>query len=73
MHIFINVILHIIMIKLDKNLIYIIEYNEIDETLSSEELRKKYVDSTSNKTATEKILYKLYEEIGNLSDCIFFQ
>ncbi len=38
------------MIKLNKNLLYIIEYNEIEEICSSEELIKKYVDSTSNKT-----------------------
>ena len=28
------------MIKLDKNLIYIFEYNEIEETRSSKELKK---------------------------------
>ena len=36
-----------------KNLPYIIEYNEVEETRSSEELRKKYVDSQNDKTAAE--------------------
>ena len=53
-----------------KNLPYIIEYNEVEETRSSEELRKKYVDSQSNKTAAEQILNKLNEEFANiLEDC----
>ena len=49
---------------------YIIEYKEIEETRSSEELRKKYVDSQSNKTASEQILNKLNEKFENiLIDC----
>jgi hypothetical protein len=53
-----------------KNLAYIIEYKEVEETRSSEELRKKYVDSQSDKTAAEQILNKLNEEFNNiLIDC----
>ena len=53
-----------------KNLPYIFIYKEIEETRSSEELRKKYVNSKSNKTAAEQILNKLTEEFNNiLIDC----
>ena len=48
------------MIKLDKNLIYIFEYNEIEATHSSKEL-KKIGEQILN------ILYKQYENI--LIDC----
>jgi hypothetical protein len=53
-----------------KNLPYIIEYNEIEETRSSEELRKKYFDSSSNLSAAEQILNNLNKEFEDiLIDC----
>ena len=53
-----------------KNLPFIIEYKVIEEIRSSEELRKKYVDSSKNLSAAEQILNKLNEEYNNiLVDC----
>ena len=53
-----------------RNLPYIFEYKEKEETRSSEELRKKYVDSKCKLSASEQILNKLYEEFENiLEDC----
>ena len=53
-----------------KNLPYIIEYKEIEEIRSSEELKKKYFDSQSKLSASEQILNNLNEEYDNiLVDC----
>ena len=53
-----------------KNLPYIIEYKVIKKSRSTEELRKKYVDSSKNLSAAEQILNKLNEEYNNiLVDC----
>ena len=53
-----------------KNLPYIIEYKEIEEIRSSEELKKKYFDSQSKLSASEQILNNLNEEYNNiLVDC----
>jgi hypothetical protein len=53
-----------------RNLPYIIEYKEIEEIRSSEELKKKSFDSQSKLSASEQILNNLNEEYDNiLVDC----
>ena len=53
-----------------KNLNFIFVYEEIEKTKSSEELRKKYVESTSNLKQSEQILIKKEAEFCDiLKEC----